>query len=416
MSYFAHIEGLDARVLTVRGRIPAEGVWWMQVQLEGASSTPSGRVTLVLGDLSLVGTVVVPRSGTFNTTAALTIVGGAGGWSNVIARRPYHNDAGISASQVARDAAADAGETLTITAADTSLGVDFTRREDAAARALRQAFPTTPWWVEYDGTSTLGTRPTGTVPATAYSLEPFDPLGRRMVVSSETPAALRPGLQIVDTRLAAPFVIGDIDVSVGKGGARFVLEEGANRALQALQALIRQAQWATLQGIYRYRVVEMVADRAALQPVDRSRKLPDLPLVDEWAGTAGSWAELAEGTEVLVAFADGDARYPVILSHAPKGAPAAVPVRVELDASTIVRLGESAGEVLVGADADSPAAVARAAGVQASLDLLALTLNAVVNLLTAGVPGTPVVTVPQTPPMSPVVGLSADPAATLKAV
>lgn len=167
--------------------------------------------------------------------------------------------------------------------------------------------------------------------------------------------------------------------------------------------------------VYRYRAVKMAVDRVVLQAVVPKKGLPDIPLADEWCGVPGAWATLTLGTEVLVEFTEGNATRPVIVGFAPKGSAAFRPAHVEFDAVDYLRLGKTATEVIVGADAGSPLAVARAAGTQASLDALAAKVNAIIAFLGTGTPGvTPILATAALLPT--VSGMTADPSTKLKAV
>lgn len=169
-------------------------------------------------------------------------------------------------------------------------------------------------------------------------------------------------------------------------------------------------------GKYRYRIVSMSVDRVNLQIVAKRRGLPDAFPVAMHPGLAGTWAQLALGGEVLLEFIEGDPTMPIITHFAPKGAPGFLPVHTTIDATSTVRLGETAEQVIVGADASTPLAVARAKGTGESLTALSVAVNAIIGVLTAGTPGvTPVLaTAPLALPL--VLGMTADPSTKLKAV
>lgn len=101
-------------------------------------------------------------------------------------------------------------------------------------------------------------------------------------------------------------------------------------------------------GLTRYRVVKMAGDRAELQVVRKASGLPDVLPVAMHPGLAGTWAELAQGAEVLVTFIEGDPGLPIVTHFTPKGDGGFVPVKASVDASNTLDLGKSAGTVNVG--------------------------------------------------------------------
>lgn len=213
---YAHLNGL--RVRTAYVVVPYAGVWAARVGLDVAASV-SGSVTLTLGDLALVGTAVVSRSGSFEHSSSVSIVGGAGTWRSEVAQRHYHNDAGVKRSTVAAALAAEIGETLTLASdVDGVVGVDFVRQRGPASRVLEQLFPSTPWWVAYDGTTTVGARPGGTVAGDVRVLEVE--AGRLVAtLAGDGLAGLVPGLTVEDERVEG-LTIGDLEIMVDEKATR----------------------------------------------------------------------------------------------------------------------------------------------------------------------------------------------------
>lgn len=160
----ATLAGTPASSVVVR--LPPVGVWTAEVELV-APVTLSGAVALVVGDLTLAGTVV--RGGPVEGVASYLVTGGAGGWSGLppgapIAAKGYRNDAGVKLSTVLQDAAKAAGERLVL-AADKSIGVAFARHAGPAWDVLARLCPS--WWVDAAGVTQVGPRPA--TPITAKS-------------------------------------------------------------------------------------------------------------------------------------------------------------------------------------------------------------------------------------------------------
>lgn len=161
-----------------------------------------------------------------------------------------------------------------------------------------------------------------------------------------------------------------------------------NRLLRAIQAIVRATfpNYMFL-GKYRYRVVRKVQYRYELQAVDATLGLPDLLPISTWQGLAGTWCDLALGSEVLVEFIAGDPGQPIISHYSPRDAAGWIPATVLIQGSTEVKLGGDTGL----------ATLAKAASTQSAIDAIVVRLNACLAVLfTAQPPATPtpVVTAP----------------------
>lgn len=86
--------------------------------------------------------------------------------------------------------------------------------------------------------------------------------------------------------------------------------------------------------IYEYRIgPSSAAGRFDLVPV-RTKLLGELPRVSQWGGP-GIEAAYAAGASVLVAFADADDRYPVVVGYLPARSPGGKPTTLSIDALAI---------------------------------------------------------------------------------
>jgi hypothetical protein len=368
---FATLNGL--RVISGSVRVPGVGAWTADVMLDApppVALPPTPRAaTLVIGDITLTGTVLPDNSGAFAEAGWYRIVGGAGGWASLLASRAYHNDAGIRIGDLLTDAAADAGETLgelpPVLLAILVQGVDYARAGAPASAVLAELLalalgalpgpvagfaPT--WWVELDGTTNVGARPVVPLtPGTAFDLLDYHPDARLLELATDTLGAFVPGVLITDARLTTSLVVREIEIVLGEtlrlrcwvdevdavttAAALAGLSRLDNRLVRALRALVRDAlpQLRYLP-LARYRVVAMTAGRADLQAVDPRRGLPDLQLVRLAPGIAGVEQELAPGGVVLVSFQDGDPSQPIVVSYPPKDDGAFVPVSVSVGSAT----------------------------------------------------------------------------------
>src|SRR5689334_17242823 len=104
-------------VQRARVYLPGYGIWSTRVTLAGALALAVGqRVTLVIGDLTLSGTV--RRGGSYTSESSYLIAGGADGWLKILKPRTYRGDNGVRVANVTADLAVDTGEVI---AAETGL-------------------------------------------------------------------------------------------------------------------------------------------------------------------------------------------------------------------------------------------------------------------------------------------------------
>jgi hypothetical protein len=348
-SFFATLGSQE--VIAARVRVPWTGVWVADVDVAG-TVVPSGQVTLQIGTTSFVGTVEPSRSGAFLSRTHVLVVGGKNKWSSSVRPRGYHNDAQVRRNQIAVDAARDAGEVLVVDAAlDRPLNVDFAREgaPAPASRVLEQLFPDASWWVGTDGITRLGTRSITDVSANVQALEADERKGTAVLtVDTDDVSKLLPGSSVTDAQRlpGGAFVVHDVELVVEAQKLRAFAWAGVGRderLTAALRALARESDSRrTFQGIYRYRVFSMSSDRVQLQAVRTDLGLPDIMPISMSPGVAGAWSELAGGSIVFVAFADGgDPAAPIVIGFEPKGGPGFMPMQTTLDAQQKVAIGAS---------------------------------------------------------------------------
>jgi hypothetical protein len=173
---------------------PGVGVWSAFAVLAGGLALPLGRVSVLLGDLELSGTV--RRSDAYGGRAEALIIGGADGWAKIIgtAKRPYRADNGVRLRQVAEDLGLDAGEAVEVLAdADRSLGYAWTRPAGAASSAADDLG--VPWWVGVDGNTRFGARPAVELKNLKVGVRSFSDAARSALLSlaSDELRAVVPG-------------------------------------------------------------------------------------------------------------------------------------------------------------------------------------------------------------------------------
>jgi hypothetical protein len=313
------------RITEARVSIPAWGASYCDVAIEGEVSI-TGKATVVVSDLTIVGTVL--SGGPGQGRSFFRIVAGAGGWGKVVAKKSYANDAGVKLSLVLGDAAAAVGETLDTSTVDQSarLGSAFTRPEGPACRVLEMVAPSA-WYVGEDGKTRLGARP-ATKPNFKFSQTDRIDLARGYVeVASDSVAQVLPGASIA--RLTAVDVEHEWSISAGLRSRVYGAQgTGTSRRLSALRAIVDQLDpLRKFRGVYEYRIVQQHGNRLDLQCVRVSTGMPDLLRVPVRPGVPGTSAIYALGSRVAVGFLDADPGRPYVHSFEdPDGAGFLAPI------------------------------------------------------------------------------------------
>lgn len=351
------------RATAVHAHIPIRGPWFADVAME---STPglSGRVTIDLGEVQLVGTIDDRYAGAFGAQDRYRVVAGGGGWDRLLPKKHYHNDAGVRPITIAQDAAREAGETLgTFEPGILQVGNDYSRQVGPASQTLDAAIGEVDWWVDYAGLTQVGTRPSSAAQPGSYQLLEYDPINRLAVLALEDISRIGIG-SVISTDLAAQQTVREIEIRITAESARVFAWVGESstggRLAGVLRTLVERVMGDRLWGKYRYRVVRMTGERVELQAVRQRAGLPDILPVTMWPGVAGAWADLTQGSEVLVEFMEGLRSGPIVTGFAPKGGSGFVPQRLTLGATgsapNAAREGDSvrvtipAGSFLVSAD------------------------------------------------------------------
>lgn len=332
---FIEVDGNGVRALKLN--VSTVGPWVADVELAEAAAL-SGAVTLTIGDTELHGTVIADQAGSFATQTSARIVGGAGGWSQALTFKGYHNDAGIKARLVAEDAAREVGETLQSFAPLTDrVGIDYAREAATASTVLEYAAGGAAWWVDFNGLTYVGARPTSDLPSESYQLMDYNARERVAVLSLEDVSQLQIGSVITDERLDGPQTVHDFEVNTVDGSPLHAsvwfggVENEAGRLASLLRSIITHATAGELPGCYRYRVVTMGSDkRVDLQAVRKQAGVPDLRSISQWPGVPGVEAVLTLGAEVIVMFIDSDPAQPIITNYAGPGGAGFVPVSLAL--------------------------------------------------------------------------------------
>jgi hypothetical protein len=340
---YARVGEHTAESVTVH--VPQVGPWVADVVFDGAPDV-SGRVSIWLGELELVGTIDAEHDGVAHQQRRSRIRGGGGGWSSVVTARAYHNDARIRARTIVEDAAREVGETLgDFAPTEERIGIDYVREAGPAARVLEDVIGDAGWWVDYTGRTHVGSR--AAAEATGYQILEYDPSDRIATLAVDELSTVHVGDTIDGEQLDAPLAIRELTITVREESVRVRAWLGGtatsqSRLVDALRTIIDRAMDGRLFGHYRYRVVRMSGDRVELQAVRRRAGLPDVLPVSMWPGVAGVHAALTPGAECLVVFIEGRRAEPIVTHFAGKDGSGWSPANLTLDATSEIKLGNTA--------------------------------------------------------------------------
>jgi hypothetical protein len=310
------------------------GPWTAEVRL-GVDGAIPDRCELKIGNLTLVGAPLREMDGTHALQRHARIVGGAAGWGRDVAKKGYHNDAGVKARLVVEDAAREVGEQLgTFIPTRERIGIDYARQAGPASRALIDAIGGAAWWVDYAGLTQVGPRTLTTPDEATYTVLAFNPAERTGTLTADDPSTIQVGAQI-SNGIDVPGIVRELEiVAGGEDKLRINIWLGGTAQdpgrLAGLMTTITTAlATQRLFGVYRYRVVQQSGDdRVDLQAIETG--LPDLRAISAWPGIPGARATITPGGEALVMFIGGDRAQPIVMGYAHYGAAGFAPVSLTL--------------------------------------------------------------------------------------
>ncbi len=294
-----------------RATIPAWGCWHASASLDGeVAIEPGARATLVMADLTLVGTVL--SGGAAFGRSHYRIVGGAGGWGRSVGAWSYSDDAGVKFSTAIGDAAREVGETIGTIPPSLRTGPTWTREEGPASSTLNALAPSG-WYVDEAGVTQIGARPAATLPAKVTRIAPVDFARGKVVLASETIAGILPGV-VVDGLTAV-----DVHHESGPdGGLRSTVWGGETGSIAEQMKRLGAAldPERKFRGPTEYIVDTLSGNRLNLGPARASSGMPYLKRVPVRPGVAGCATDVALGSYVVVEFLDADPSRPFVSSFA----------------------------------------------------------------------------------------------------
>lgn len=339
------------RATDVRLSIPAWGCSYVDVKLD-KSVNLSGKVTLVLADLTVQMTVLSGGPASAAGPSYFRCVAGAGGWANQLPAKSYSNDAGVKLSTVLQDAASAVGETIVAPPPTTTVGSYYTRPEGPACRVLEELAPSA-WYVGEDGVTRLGSRTPAVLGTAAASTSELDLAQATVTIASNTLAPLVPGISV--NGIVALDVEHTFSAAAGVRSKLWGAQgSSVSRRLSALRALFDQLDPSRpFRGITEYRIVTQSGVRLNVQPVQVSTGMPSLSNVIVRPGVPGVQAQYLLGSRVLVGFVNADPGRPVVIGFEDAGGSGFLPTSLSLlgGAAAIGRVGDAVQVTFTTADA-----------------------------------------------------------------
>lgn len=345
------INGFEA--VSVKLHVPHRGAWWAKVELTDAPEL-EGSVEIAIDELRLTGTALPSESGTHGGHRKTLVFAGAAGWGTEMPPQHYRADTGVRARLVAEDAAREAGETLgTFEPAAERLGPHYVLQTGVARRVLEDVIGDVLWWVDYDGvTHVAAERPTVEAIDDNYRVIDHDPIERLVTIELEDPREIVVGSVLATEGLDEEQTVRELDLMATSGGLDMQVWTGVDRYgradSQAYRVHRRYAD-ARLWGSWRYRVTRQNGFNLDCRPVLAENGLPELVNVELSPGIPGADADLADGTEVLVEFVEGNRSLPRVVAFAGRDQATWTPTELVLDGDEIL-LGRDATELVALAD------------------------------------------------------------------
>jgi hypothetical protein len=220
---FATLNGIP--IVSGKITIPLWNMWAGDIQL--ATDAPvTGAATLVLGNITLQGTVY--RSDPFAGQTSALVIAGGGGWRKVLPAKQYTLAGGVMLSMLLKDAAAECGESVNVPT-DTAVGTGWVRTLDKGSKllhTLRELGWMPGWYIDVAGVTQIAQWPTTTVTSDFQVVDQRPDIGR-VTIATEDYASWLPGCTFTTPLLAGTFT---------NGGVTYRFENDGTARLEVLTA------------------------------------------------------------------------------------------------------------------------------------------------------------------------------------
>jgi|HubBroStandDraft_3_1064219.scaffolds.fasta_scaffold36538_2 hypothetical protein len=306
MTAFATLNGVQ--IATGKLYVPRVGMWVADIALN-SDSLETGPCSIVLGNLTLAGAVF--RSDPFAGQTRVCAVGGAAGWRNQVAAKPYGNPNGVSLGTVLGDAAGEVGETMGSVSG--IVGPFYARPADIASFSLRAFCPA--WYVDTKGVTQVASWPTTTV-STPFTVIEQNTAEGIVEIATEDYASWLPGAMFTAPTLAGTFQCAGLVYTFahdGKARLQVLTDATSDRLLGPLHSIIDQRMSTSrFYGRYRYTISNPTITTVDAVPVDPTIGLPSLNGVPLDSDSISTYIP-PSGQECHIMFADGKPTMPRVV-------------------------------------------------------------------------------------------------------
>jgi hypothetical protein len=311
MSYFASVGGFQ--IVSGSLIVPLVGAWTADLVLAG-EETLSGKVSVVIGNLTLAGAVY--RSEAYGGQTKCRLVAGAGGWRTPIPVQGYGSPNGIMLSALLDDAAAACGETVNVSN-DQSIGNGYARVSFASSVASDVLWHMIDlgfipaWYVDVNGTTQTQAWPSSTV-GTPFVPSNQDPAHGQIDIATEDYASWLPGCSFTHPLLSGTYTSAGVEYHWDDGGTfRFKVltqtssTDTGDRVLGPIQQVIqKEIAGHRLFGKYRYTTSNPSSSTIDCSPKNAKLGLPTLQNVPLQI-SGSSRVTPANGADCTIEFLDG---------------------------------------------------------------------------------------------------------------
>lgn len=330
------------RVVSGSITIPYYGTWVADVVLSEAGVISTG-AKLVVSDLSLTGTVV--RQASFAASRSARIVGGAGGWRNILPSRGYSHPAGVKLSTVLSDAARECGESIRVDG-DRSIGAHYARDAGKAERVLELELDGK-WWVDALGVTRTDGRD-GSPIVTPFTVIAWSGGKGQFEIASESVASWQPGRTFTSPTVDGVQVISSMTVDVdneGKARLHVLSTNGARERLrESIRAIIRQEiGMLSYLGAWEYTIAS--GDRDTVDAVSDDARMPSLTKVPMMPGLMGEVVTPTPGSKCRIVFVNADPTRPECVGIV--GTPVKIEIAGPIPTQAAARFGDAVSGVAI---------------------------------------------------------------------
>lgn len=288
--------------------VPMFGAWTADVTLSVDKEITSP-CTLVVGDLSLLGTVV--RQAGFNGDRTARLVGGANGWSKALPAKGYSHVVGVKLSSILKDAADECGETIVLET-DRNVGTLYTRDAGKASDVLALQL-SGQWYIDNAGVTQTKARSASPI-VTPFTMVTRNGARGDFEIATEAIAAWTPGRTFTSNTVITAQTISSVTIrSTNEGKTRlFVLsaDTGVQEKLRAaIQSIVRAELSAfKYSGVWEYEIFSATENEINARSL--TTMMPDLTRVPVMPGVMGEDVTPKPGDRCRIQFVNQNPAQP----------------------------------------------------------------------------------------------------------